>query len=105
MAETGTIVALVSSTKYPDRIADKKFVGRMLIRVALEQGTQMQAFIEYDSSGVWEKLWDMTGTSLRTFSFPVRPHRCDHFRLRLEGTGGAKIYAITKSLEQGSDEL
>lgn len=105
MAETGTIVALVSSTKYSDRIADKKFVGRMLIRVALEQGTQMQVFIEYDSSGVWEKLWDMTGTSLRTFSFPVRPHRCDHFRLRLEGTGGAKIYAITKSLEQGSDEL
>ena len=47
----------------------------------------------------------MTGKNLRTFAFPVRPHRCDHFRLKLTGTGGAKIYSITKTLEQGSDEM
>lgn len=104
-AETGTIVALTGSTKYPDRIADRKYVGRMLIRMALETGSTVHAYIEYDSSGAWEKLWSMTGKNLRTFSFPVRPHRCDHFRLKLEGTGGAKIYSITKTLEQGSDEM
>ena len=104
-AETGTIVALTGSTKYPDRIADRKYVGRMLIRMALEPGSTVQAYIEYDSGGAWEKLWSMTGKNLRTFSFPVRPHRCDHFRLKLEGTGGAKIYSITKTLEQGSDEM
>lgn len=102
--ETGTITALTSSSKYPDRIANKKYVGRMLIRMALEPGATMQAYIQYDSGG-WEKLWSMTGKNLRTFSFPVRPHRCDHFRLRLTGTGGAKIYSITKTLEQGSDEM
>ena len=104
-AETGTIVALTGSTKYPDRIADRKYVGRMLIRMALETGSTVHAYIEYDSSGAWEKLWSMTGKNLRTFSFPVRPHRCDHFRLKLEGTGGAKIYSITKTLERGSDEM
>lgn len=104
-AETGTIVALTSSTKYPDRIANRKYVGRMLIRMALEPGSTVQAYVEYDSGGTWEKLWSMTGKNLRTFSFPVRPHRCDHFRLKLEGTGGAKIYSITKTLEQGSDEM
>ena len=102
--ETGTIVALTSSSKYPDRIANKKYVGRMLIRMALDPGATMQAYIQYDS-GTWEKLWSMTGKNLRTFSFPVRPHRCDHFRLKLTGTGGAKIYSITKTLEQGSDEM
>lgn len=105
MAETGNIVTLTSGGKYPDRIADKKFVGRMLIRMALDAGATMQAYIQYDSCGTWEKLWDMTGKNLRTFSFPVRPHRCDHFRLKLVGTGGAKIYSIAKSLEQGGDEL
>lgn len=105
MAETGNIVALTSSGKYPDRIADKKFVGRMLIRMSLDAGSAMQAYIQYDSSGVWEKLWDMSGKNLRTFSFPIRPHRCDHFRLKFTGSGGAKIYSIAKSLEQGSDEL
>lgn len=102
--ETGTIVALTSSSKYPDRIANKKYVGRMLIRMALDPGATMQVYIQYDSGG-WEKLWSMTGKNLRTFSFPVRPHRCDHFRLKLTGTGGAKIYSITKTLEQGSDEM
>lgn len=102
--ETGTIVALTSSSKYPDRIANKKYVGRMLIRMALDPGATMQAYIQYDSGG-WEKLWSMTGKNLRTFAFPVRPHRCDHFRLKLTGTGGAKIYSITKTLEQGSDEM
>lgn len=105
MAETGTIMALTTSSKYPERISNKKFVGRMLIRMSLDAGATMQVNIQYDSSGVWEKLWYMTGKNLRTFSFPVRPHRCDHFRLKLEGTGGAKIYSITKTLEQGSDEM
>lgn len=105
MAETGTIMALTTSSKYPERISNKKFVGRMLIRMSLDAGATMQVYIQYDSSGVWEKLWDMTGKNLRTFSFPVRPHRCDHFRLKLEGTGGAKIYSITKTLERGSDEM
>ena len=102
--ETGTIVALTSSSKYPDRIANKKYVGRMLIRMALDPGATMQVYIQYDSGG-WEKLWSMTGKNLRTFAFPVRPHRCDHFRLKLTGTGAAKIYSITKTLEQGSDEM
>ena len=105
MAETGTIMALTTSSNYPEWISNKKFVGRMLIRMSLDAGATMQVYIQYDSSGVWEKLWDMTGKNLRTFSFPVRPHRCDHFRLKLEGTGGAKIYSITKTLERGSDEM
>ena len=105
MAETGTIMDLTTSSNYPEWISNKKFVGRMLIRMSLDAGATMQVYIQYDSSGVWEKLWDMTGKNLRTFSFPVRPHRCDHFRLKLEGTGGAKIYSITKTLERGSDEM
>ena len=105
MAETGTIMALTTSSNYPEWISNKKFVGRMLIRMSLDAGATMQVYIQYDSSGVWEKLWFMTGKNLRTFSFPVRPHRCDHFRLKLEGTGGAKIYSITKTLERGSDEM
>ena len=105
MAETGTIMALTTSSNHPEWISNKKFVGRMLIRMSLDAGATTQVYIQYDSSGVWEKLWDMTGKNLRTFSFPVRPHRCDHFRLKLEGTGGAKIYSITKTLERGSDEM
>ena len=102
-AETGLFVSVLSSAKYPDYAADKKYVGRLMLRMALDPGATMQAFVEYDSSGVWEQLWSMTGKTLQTFTFPVRPRRCDHFRLRLVGQGGAKLYSLTKTLEKGSD--
>lgn len=102
-AETGLFVSVMSSAKYPDYAADKKYVGRLMLRMALDPGATMQAYVEYDSSGVWEQLWGMTGKTLQTFTFPVRPRRCDHFRLRLVGQGGAKLYSLTKTLEKGSD--
>ena len=102
-AETGNFVSVLSSSKYPDYAADKKYVGRLMLRMALEPGATMQAYVEYDSSGVWEQLWSMTGKNLQTFTFPVRPRRCDHFRLRLVGQGAAKLYSLTKTLEKGSD--
>ena len=102
-AETGLFVSVLSSAKYPDYAAGKKYVGRLMLRMALDPGATMQAYVEYDSSGVWEQLWSMTGKTLQTFTFPVRPRRCDHFRLRLVGQGGAKLYSLTKTLEKGSD--
>lgn len=102
-AETGTFVSVLGSAKYPASAADKKYVGRLMLRMALDPGATMQAYVEYDSSGVWEQLWSMTGKTLQTFTFPVRPRRCDHFRLRLVGQGGAKLYSLTKTLEKGSD--
>ena len=102
-AETGTFVSVLSGARYPASAADKKYVGRLMLRMALDPGATMQAYVEYDSSGVWEQLWSMTGKTLQTFTFPVRPRRCDHFRLRLVGQGGAKLYSLTKTLEKGSD--
>lgn len=102
-AETGRFVSALSSAKYPDYAAGKKYVGRLMLRMTLDPGATMQAYVEYDSSGVWEQLWSMTGKTLQTFTFPVRPRRCDHFRLRLVGKGGAKLYSLTKTLEKGSD--
>ena len=104
MAETGIIVAPYESVRYPDQIANRKFVGRMQIRMSLVPGAFVEAYIQYDSSGIWEQLWSMTGNSLKTFSIPIRPTRCDHFKIKLVGKGDCKIFSVTKSIEQGSDE-
>jgi hypothetical protein len=45
----------------------------------------------------------MVGHNLRSFSVPIRQKRCDHFRLRIEGEGDAKIYSVAKTIEEGSD--
>ena len=82
---------------------DMKYISRLLMRMSLEVGTNVEVSIQYDSIGDWEKVWQMTVTSLRSFAVPVRLKRCDHFRIRIEGEGEGRIYSITKTIEQGSD--
>ena len=94
MAETGVI-----GTDSPD----KKYVSRMTVRMSLGIGTRVYFYCQYDSMGDWEHIGTMTGTTLRSFSVPIKPKRCDHFRLRIVGEGDARIYSIAKTIEEGSD--
>lgn len=82
---------------------DKKYISRLDVRLLLQVGSSVVFSAEYDSSGEWEHLFTMTGTTLKSFSVPIRPKRCDHMRLRIDGAGDAKIYSICKTIEQGSD--
>ena len=94
MAETGII-----GTDSPD----KKYISRLDVRMSLDIGSAVFFFIQYDSSDDWEHLFTMTGETLKSFSVPIRPKRCDHLRLRIEGKGAAKIFSIAKTIERGSD--
>ena len=82
---------------------DKKYISRLVVRLLLEVGSTVRFSAEYDSSGEFEHLFTMSGTKLQTFSIPIKPKRCDHLRLRIDGEGMAKIFSITKTIEQGSD--
>lgn len=94
MVQTGVI-----GTDLPDT----KYVSRLLVRMSLAMESRVHFFAQYNSVGGWEPLGTVSGTSLRTFQIPIRPRRCDHLRLRIEGIGDAKIYSITKTIEQGGD--
>jgi hypothetical protein len=79
---------------------DNKSVSRIDVRMMLTFGARVTFYIEYDSSENWEYLFTMDGTSLRSFTIPVHPKRCDHFRLKIVGSGDAKIYSISKTIEE-----
>lgn len=83
--------------------ADSKYVSRINLRISLEFGTNVDFYIQYDSDGVWEHKFNMSGKGTRTFTVPIIPKRCDHFKYKIVGKGGCKIHSITKTLEQGSD--
>lgn len=85
-------------------IPDKKYISRINVRMSLGIGTKIMFYAQYDSCGEWEHLTTITGTNLRSFTVPIRPKRCDHFRFRIEGIGEAKIFSISKIIEQGSDK-
>ena len=85
--------------QYPD----KKYVSRFNFRLQMEKGARIRVFIDYDSSGRWEKQGEIISDSLRTVTLPIRPRRCDHLRIRVEGRGDCKIFSIARILEIGSD--
>lgn len=93
-AETG-----IQYYTYPD----KKYVSRYNIRLFMGENASMQLFIEYDSSGVWNFAGNVKLPHTGNVTIPMRPRRCDHMRLRLEGRGDVRIFSITRILEQGSD--
>ena len=82
---------------------DMKYISRLMVRMSLEIGANVMVSIQYDSAGEWEPVCNLVSTSLRSFSVPVRLRRCDHFRIRIKGVGEARVYSITKTIEQGSD--
>ncbi len=82
---------------------DSKYVSRLSLRLGMELGAKLLCSVRYDSQGGWEPLFSLTGTHLRSFTLPIRPKRCDHLQLRLEGMGEVKLYSLTKTIEEGSD--
>ena len=82
---------------------DMKYISRLTVRLSMDIGAEVRFYAQYDFMDEWDELYVLNATSLRSFSIPIRPKRCDHMRLRIEGVGNAKIYSITKTIEQGSE--
>lgn len=82
---------------------DNKYVARINLRITLEFGTNVDFYLQYDSSGEWEHKFNMSGKGTRTYSIPIIPRRCDHFKYRIVGKGDCKIHSVTKTIEEGSD--
>ena len=101
--DTENVKWMVETGPMGTDMPDMKYISRLTVRMMLPFGSRVRIFAQYDSIGGWEHLCTMVGTSLRSFSIPIRPRRCDHMKLRIEGEGDARIYSITKTNEQGSD--
>ena len=115
--EDGKILALLGSCEqYEEKVpwmletgilgaslAEKKYLVKLNIRMVLEPGSSMTILAQYDSVGGWHDLGFFTGTDLRSFTIPVKPRRCDHLRLRIEGEGKCMIFSINKTYTIGSD--
>lgn len=102
-AETSEIGLKRTEGRYTVASPGKKYIGQMLVRMSMDIGAEATFHIQYDSQGEWTEIAHLVGTSLRSFFVPIRPRRCDHFKLRIEGMGNVKIYSYTKIIEQGSD--
>lgn len=84
---------------------DNKYVARVNLRMLMEEGATLRVSVQYDSYGEWEDQVCMEGVGrTRSVTVPVLTRRCDHFRLRFDGTGVCRLFSIAKIIEYGSDE-
>lgn len=94
----------VSSIMYYE-YPGNKYISRYDIRLSMAKGARLEVYIEYDSTGLWQYGGCITaardGTS--SYTFPIRPRRCDHMRLKLQGKGEIRLFSIARILEIGSD--
>ena len=81
----------------------QKYVSRFNLRMMLPEGSGMDIYIEYDSSDKWEHQGHIKGAGTNTFMLPVKPRRCDHFRIKLSGVGTVRLYSMSKLFEGGTD--
>ena len=94
MAQTGALCGHTS---------DARYLTGLHLRMALGKRAKVDIYLRYDSLGPWELVGSVTGRGQGSFSLPLRPRRCDHLHILLRGQGEARIYSMTKTLEQGSD--
>jgi hypothetical protein len=93
-AETGDLMM---------ELPDNKYVSRIQIRAGVEKGSRLRVEARYDSEGEWITLLDRGYSRKASFTAPIIPMRCDHFRLRISGVGRSCVYALSKEIEAGSE--
>lgn len=83
---------------------NQKYISRLQLRMYLVQGAKARIYIQYNSNGKWQSCGrEIIGRGVNSFIFPIRPRRCDHMKLKIEGEGECKIYSLTKCLEVGGE--
>lgn len=104
IAEEGDVPWMVEFADFTEEDPNKKNVKRIQMRLELEENATATVWIQFDSDGIWHELSTMVCDGpKRSFCLPIVPRRCDHYRLKVEGTGGAFIHSLARTYSIGSE--
>lgn len=94
----------VEFADFTEEDPNKKGVSKLQIRLELEEGATAQVWLMFDSDGQWHRAGSVLGEKAkRSYYLPIVPRRADHYRLKLTGVGGCRIYSIVRELYSGSE--
>ncbi|MBR6826374.1 MAG: hypothetical protein IKM59_07495, partial [Oscillospiraceae bacterium] len=85
---------------FREEAMEKGVLVGLRLRLALEPGSALDLYGEFDSSGVWEPLGSLGGRRLSLQEIPFRIRPCDHFRLKLRGRGDGRIHSLILITEE-----
>ena len=85
---------------YPEH----QYLSRCLLRMKLDKNAECRFLIQYDSDGIWLERGVLRGTEKTSlYLMPIVPKRCQHMKIRLEGSGRMQLFGIARELSEGRD--
>jgi hypothetical protein len=82
---------------------NKKGVGKIQVRLELDAGASAELWIQFDTDGRWTRAGRALAKGVkRSYILPVIPRRGDHYRLRIKGVGGCRVYSLVREFYPGS---
>lgn len=86
-------------------VPENQYLERLQLCLRLEDHTEVCANVSYDEGATWQMQGRMVGQQgcVSDCVLHIRPRRCSHFRLKLQGTGGCTLYSVSAVYERGSD--
>ena len=79
-----------------------QYLSRFLLRMKLDSDAECRFLVQYDSDGVWLERGALRGNGrTNLLQMPIVPRRCQHMKIRLEGSGGMRLYGIARVLSAG----
>ena len=100
--ETEPVESFAEFGDFTDGSLNRKAMSKLQLRMELEDGASVQISVQYDG-GEWETMWYITQGKKRSIQIPIVPRRCDHYRLKITGTGMWRLYAMARERYEGSE--
>lgn len=87
-------------------IMERKRVNKITFRLQMYASSSVSVYIKYDdgSYSLVKTISTTLADTKKQVLLSVIPQRCDHFRIKLTGTGYTDIYAMEKTITVGSDK-
>ena len=100
--ETGSVYFFAEFGDFTDGSPNRKAVSKRQLRLEVGERSYALVKIRYNSSGEWITVKRIEPGKKRSVYIPVIPHRCDHYRIRIEGAGDCTLYSMARELYVGS---
>lgn len=100
--ETENVESFAEFGDFTSGSLNRKALSKLQLRMELEEGARARILISYDGGG-WRQLWHLRDGKKRSVQIPIVPRRCDHYRIRIEGVGMWRLYAMAREQYEGSE--
>lgn len=78
-----------------------KYIKKLFIRCELEGAVKISMM--FDNNPVWQHMMTIQTEYLRSYNIPIAVRRCDHVRIRFEGSGVFRLFSLARETETGSE--